>query len=81
MGITIGTVINDNRGTPPTLMDARLMLHKTKVLFNPHMVDTLRSNLQTSIFAKNKRLIFTNFNWTPKRSQSYKRGLKSGRAA
>jgi hypothetical protein len=74
-GITIGTVINDNRGTPPTVMDARLMLPKTKVLFNPQMVDALKSNLPTSVFANNmktdgKMNVTYNTNWTTNSSAS-----------
>ena len=68
-GITIGTVIDDSRGTSPTVMDAHLMLPKTKILFNPQMVDTLRSNLPTSVFANNMKTdgnmnVTYNANWT-----------------
>jgi hypothetical protein len=34
-GIIMGKVIDDNRATPTTTMDANLMFPKTKVVFNP----------------------------------------------
>ncbi len=56
-------------------MDAHLMLPKTKVLFNPQMVDTLKSNLPTSVFANNmktdgKMNVTYNTNWTTNSSAS-----------
>lgn len=50
-------------------MDATLMLPKTKVLFNPMMVNTLASNLPTKVFANNMKTdgkikLKYNANWT-----------------
>jgi len=68
-GFGMAAIINDNRGTKITKMDAHLIPPKTNVTFNPLMVDTLRSNLPTSAFVNNMKTdgnirVVYNANWT-----------------
>ena len=75
LGAACAMLINDNRGSEPAKMGANLMMPKTKLLFNPKMVDTLRSNLPTNVFANNMKTdgkmdITYNANWTTNSSQS-----------
>jgi len=68
-GFGMAAIINDNRATKITNMDAHLIPPRTNVTFNPFMVDTYRSNLPTSDFVKNMRTdgnidVVYNSNWT-----------------
>jgi len=65
----MAAIINDNRKTPITKMGANLIPPKTKVIFNPQMVDAATSNLPTKVFANNIRTdgnikVYYNANWT-----------------
>lgn len=75
VGFGISLAVNDNRETPVTPMGANHLMPKTQILFNPQMVDTLRSNLPPSDFAKNLRTdgkinSTYNANWTTYSSQN-----------